>query len=67
MKEHERKEFEKLEELRKTIERSPLTQKIREEENLKILEERLLAAAQLREERASWNSIPEFSTEGLTD
>jgi hypothetical protein len=47
MKDHERKEFERLEELRKTIEASPLTQQIKAEKAAAILATRTEAAGKI--------------------
>jgi len=64
MKEDQRKEMERMEELRRVIEKSPLTKQIIAEEADKILEERLIAAAKLREtKKEAETTIPELEAE----
>ena len=63
MKEHERKEFERLEELRKTIEKSPLTQQIIAEEAAAILAKRTEAAGKIKALKKEQNEvIPKLSS-----
>jgi hypothetical protein len=64
MKEYERKELERLEALRKTIEASPLTKQIQAEQAAAVLGERLLTAAKLRAATEEAEKvIPEYQRE----
>ncbi|MFH0789565.1 MAG: hypothetical protein V2B13_18390 [Pseudomonadota bacterium] len=57
MKEHERKELEKLEELRKTIEASPLTKQIIAEEAAAILATRTETAGKIEVLKKEWEKV----------
>lgn len=64
MKEHERKEFERLEELRKTIEASPLTQQIKAEKAAEVLAKRREAAEKIEVlKKAQADSLPKLQAD----